>query len=103
MLQTITQEARFAINVGKEHHWRFRVVGNGGMIEEPDFKNGWWYCPESTTPPEAVGRVNALINRGVKIQGVIVAHETSNALPAPKVTRPSQAPGPGQNSSEAGE
>ena len=85
MLQTITDEARYAMEVGREHHYRFRVVGTGGMIDEPVFKNGWWYCPESTTPPEALGRVNVLVQSGLKLQGFIVAHETSNALPAPKV------------------
>lgn len=69
--------------VAKDNHWQFRVVGSGEMPLEPVYKDQWWYLPltpDMDVPNEGKKRLEALRRAGVRIQGVIVAHESPKLL-----------------------
>ena len=57
----------------------FEVIGHGVMPTKPMQIGEWWVVPadqyDSTIPPEAYKKLNALINRGIKIKGVFVADD----------------------------
>ncbi len=77
MKTIITKDARDAIAIGRQNHWRFRVV------QETD---GWIY--DHTKAPLVVQeRLETLRRSGVQFGEVIIAHEAPKVLPAPSVHR----------------
>jgi hypothetical protein len=78
-----SNEVQQAINLGREHHYRFRVVGKNGTIDKPLPKEGWWYYPATDIPRNAQKRVDMLDKSGVSIKQVIIGHEASRLLKAP--------------------
>jgi hypothetical protein len=72
--------------MARKNHLGIRLVGLGDVPEQPVFRNGWWYEPltaESTLPAAAVKRAQTFLNAGIRPKGFVIAHETSNLLPAP--------------------
>lgn len=85
----LTETVREAVCIGRKNHWWFRVVGNGEMITQPVYKDGWWLIPtplDSTDIAKARKRIDALKSTGIPIQGVVVAHEAPRLLCAPKAS-----------------
>lgn len=79
----ITNQARKSILIGRQNHWRFKVVGSGDLPEVPTYKENWWFEP-TTTPDMGRERIEALRASGVQIKGILIAHEAPKLLPAPK-------------------
>jgi hypothetical protein len=80
--QLISYDARRAIQVGYENHWRFRVVGQGQMPEEAYYSDEWVYEP-AETPQMAHDRLDALKRSGIHMKGFVIAHEAPRLLATP--------------------
>ncbi len=83
MNNIISPEARKAIAVGEKRHWKFRVVGLGEIPDSPAYKDQWWFLPNAE-PMHGKDRLEALKRAGVKMKGIVVAHEAPRLLPAPE-------------------
>lgn len=82
-----SQEALKAIKIGCVNHMWFKVVGCGGFPHEPYYKDEWWFVPlkpGEIIPPEGEIRLELLRGAGVRIKGLVIAHEAPKVLPAPK-------------------
>ncbi len=81
-----------AMAVGKKAKMSFRPVAVADPLDEPLFKDGWWFVPEaedkSIIPLEAKRGVNALQMAGIPVVQTIVGHETSQLLTAPILVKP---------------
>lgn len=78
--QIITPEASRAIHIGREHHYRFRVV------LEHDYQMGWVYDiyeSDFETPIAGRARLEVLDNADIKYT-IILVHEHPKLLNAPK-------------------
>jgi hypothetical protein len=82
-----SKQAREAISVGYQNHWRFRVVN------ENSYKRDWVTETLSEAPVKAQERIQTLKKSGISIQGFVVAHEAPRLLTAPMAT-PSVEPQP---------
>ena len=82
----ISYEARKAVKVGYDNHWRFRVVGQGDVPEKSYYKDEWIFSPVEA-PVIAQDRLSALKRSGVQVKGFVIAHEAPRLLtaPAPRV------------------
>lgn len=78
----ISYEARKAVQVGYDNHWRFRVVGQGDVPEKSYYKDEWIFDPVEA-PVVAQDRLSALRRSGVQIKGFVIAHEAPRLLSAP--------------------
>jgi hypothetical protein len=76
------------IALGEDHRWSFRVLGAAPVPKDPVFTKNWWLVPveqdSSQIPARALERVQAIYAAGIRPQAFIIAHETSERLPAPK-------------------
>ena len=79
----ISPEAKRAIDLAYKEHWRFRVIGQGEIPQEPSYKDQWWFQP-ITEPEKGRDRIAALRRAGVPIKGLVIAHEAPRLLSAPK-------------------
>jgi hypothetical protein len=87
-IQTISDDAKYALAVGRENHYWFRVLGTMGVIPQPVYKDEWWYLPyepDINIPEKALKRAEILKSE-IPIKQMIVAHEAPLLLcaPAPK-------------------
>jgi hypothetical protein len=77
--------------VAKRNRWHFRYAPNVGVLEEPIFKDGWWYIPtdetESTIPGFALKRLTEVKKSGVTIKEIVVAHEAPPLLAVPQAEK----------------
>ena len=80
--QLISHEARKAVQVGYDNHWRFRVVGQGEVPEKAFYQDEWIFDPVQV-PVVAQDRISALKRSGIHIKGFVVAHEAPRLLTAP--------------------
>jgi hypothetical protein len=82
-----SNEVGKALTLARKNHWWFRVIGTGAMISSPKYQDGWWLVPinedKTIIPKNALERVEKLKQDGIRIQGVIVAHEAPKLLCAP--------------------
>jgi hypothetical protein len=79
--------ATMAVAAGDQHHMGFKVVGCGEVPHESFYQDEWWYQPvesESTIPSSGLKRLDVLRKAGIKIKGVVIAHEAPRLLNAPK-------------------
>ena len=87
-----TTQSKQVLTLGREHHWRFRVVEDEGMITSPKIRNEWLYVPifnnESSINPRAMTRVSAIKEAGFTINGLIIAHEAPKLLCSPPKPEP---------------
>lgn len=81
--QMISSDARKAILIGRQNHWRFKVIGNGDLPQEHTYKDEWWFEPVSV-PAVAQDRLNALQASGLSFRGFLIAHEAPKRLTSPK-------------------
>lgn len=80
--QIISYEARKAVQVGYENHWRFRVVGQGDVPKKSFYRNEWVFEPVGA-PTIAQDRLGALKRSGIRFKGFVIAHEAPRLLSAP--------------------
>jgi len=87
--QLITSEARKAIQIGYQNHWRFRVVGRGDVPKNAYYKDEWVFEPINS-PNVAQDRLKALKQKGICFKGFVIAHEAPRLLTmqTPKVPKP---------------
>lgn len=78
----ISSDARKAVQVGYENHWRFRVVGQGNVPEKSFYKDEWVFVPVAA-PTMAQDRLDTLKRSGIRFKGFVVAHEAPRLLTAP--------------------
>lgn len=92
-LTTVSPQAQAALTVSRRYHYSFRVIANNGMITQPLYKNGWWFLPTDDSSPDikACKRIAALKSANIPIAGYIIAHQTTNQLPAPQTAPVPQA------------
>lgn len=64
--------------------WGWDIVGFGSMITAPEYTEGIYYLPKSMDksiiPQEGLQRLKAVEEMGIRIQGVIVGHETKEPV-----------------------
>lgn len=81
-----------AMAVGKKAKMHFRPVAVADPLEEPLFKDGWWFVPEeedeSFIPLEAKRGVNVLQMAGIPVVQTVVGHEAAPLLTAPVLVKP---------------
>ncbi len=82
----LSEQARAAMKVAEDRHWRFQFLGYGAVPEEPFYYREWWYMPATEIPEDGQRRINALKKAGVPISGLVIAHETPKMLMAPQET-----------------
>jgi len=82
MTTLISYEARKAVQVGYDNHWRFRVVGQGDVPERSYYKKEWVY-EAVEAPQKGLDRIETLRRSGISIKGFVVAHEAPKLLTAP--------------------
>lgn len=72
-----SKQAREAIAVGFQNHWRFRVV------KEDSYKRDWVVETIPEAPQNARERIEILKKAGIHISGFVVAHEAPRLFTAP--------------------
>ena len=72
-----SKQAREAISVGFQNHWRFRVVN------ENSYQTGLGHRDPHEAPVTAQERIQTLKRAGIQINGFVVAHEAPRLLTAP--------------------
>lgn len=86
-----SEQAKLAVEIGRKNRKTFRPLEGRGVLTEPVYREEWWYIPieqdKSVIPQEALYRAELLQNAGIKMKGMIVAHEAPLALLAPKEER----------------
>jgi len=91
----MSNEIKEVLTKAREKHWRFAVVGEGGMIPAPMYQDGWWYMPMEK-PDNIICRKYyqriKLVAQNVGMQGLIIADESPKLLAAPKKTWSSPKP-----------
>ena len=80
--QIISDQARKAIHIGYDNHWRFRVVGKGEIPKGPIYKDEWVLVPV-IAPEMGKERLNALQASGIRFKGFVIAHEAPRLLSTP--------------------
>lgn len=78
----ISYEARRAIQIGYENHWRFRAVGQGEVPTESFYREEWVFEPIKA-PQVAQDRIEKLKQSGIRFKGFVIAHEAPRLLSAP--------------------
>jgi hypothetical protein len=82
-----SRDTQLALEMADEEHWDFRVLGTEGMLDDPLYRDEWWFIPldsEMIIPQRALKRVEAIQNLGIRTQGLIVAHEAPLLLNEPQ-------------------
>jgi hypothetical protein len=69
-----SEVAERAIKEGEKHLYRFKIVGYGPVPEKP-YNQGFWYIEPVAKPPRGARRIKLLMDAGVRIKGIVVAHE----------------------------
>ena len=79
----VTQRAQDVINLGRRHHWRFRLITDfQGVIDRPVYNSAgnWLYMPRrdedrAIIPKAAFVRHQAVIKTGIRVAQVVIGHE----------------------------
>ncbi|HWQ04617.1 MAG TPA: hypothetical protein VN452_04605 [Longilinea sp.] len=81
----ISPTARKVMEKARSNHYYFQVVGDHGKLDQPYFKNGWWYVPEDKPiiDQNAIQRIE-LVRSITPTRGFIIAHEAPKLLCPPK-------------------
>jgi hypothetical protein len=79
----LSPNARLALEIASKNHWRFQILDETGMINQPIYQDGWWYEPVNVVPIEVEEKVWAL-RKSIPIVGIIKGHEAPKLLPAPE-------------------
>ncbi len=75
----LTRNISQTLLVADDYGWKFKYVAEGPMLDEPVFKDDWWFIPTADpydeVPEEAQERIDALREARIPIQGYVVGHE----------------------------
>jgi len=75
------------LDLADQNHWGFRLKDGGEMIQNPEYREGWWYLPvkgdEEIIPAKAKERIEALKRADIPIEGLVLGHEAPKLLSAP--------------------
>ena len=79
----VSDQAEKVINLGRRHHWRFRIIPDfQGVIDEPVYNStgDWLYMPlrerdKAIIPKAAFVRHAAVEKAGFRVAQVIIGHE----------------------------
>jgi hypothetical protein len=99
----VSQKAQDAINVGRQLHWRFRLIPDfRGVIDRPVYNSAgdWLYMPmrdvdRPIIPKAAFIRHQAVVQAGFRVAQVVIGHEIKVA---PEETKEVFAPQPSPSS-----
>ncbi len=75
------------LTLGQENRWPMQVLGKAPMLKQPVRVQDWLLVPstmDSTTiPDQAIQRIKALYEAGIRPQGFVTVHEAPLQLPSP--------------------
>ncbi|MDO9546255.1 MAG: hypothetical protein Q7J07_05845 [Pelolinea sp.] len=75
------------LTLGKENRWPMQVLGKAPMLKEPMRIQDWLLVPstmDSTAlPDQAIQRIKALFEAGIRPQGFVMVHEAPLQLTSP--------------------
>ena len=75
------------LTLGKENRWPMQVLGKAPMLKQPIRVQDWLLVPstmDSTSlPNQAIQRIKALYEAGIRPQGFVMVHEAPLQLKAP--------------------
>ena len=99
----VTQKAQDVMNLGRRHHWRFRLIPDfQGVIDKPVFNStgDWLFIPmrnvdKAIIPKAAFRRHRAVVEAGFRVAQVVIGHEIKVA---PEETEETFAPIPSRRS-----
>lgn len=83
--------AEKAIEIGRQKHWRFKVVGYGQVPNRPFYRGAWWFEPVKELP-DGKDRLDALRASGIDFKGFVVAHEVVLVETKPETKIQTQTP-----------
>jgi hypothetical protein len=88
---TKTDLTEKALAVGRQNHWRFRVIDHQDLPHKPILKSEWLYVPEEkyNIPLDVQKCIDAIEQAGIPMQGVMIAHEAPRLLAAPIIYKES--------------
>jgi len=73
--------------LGQENRWPIQVLGKAPMLKQPIRIQDWLLVPstmDSTSlPDQAIQRIKALYEAGIRPQGFVMVHEAPLQLPSP--------------------
>jgi hypothetical protein len=77
------------LTLGQENRWPMQVLGKAPMLKQPVRIQDWLLVPstmDSTSlPDQAIQRIKALYEAGIRPQGFVMVHEAPLQLKAPTV------------------
>jgi hypothetical protein len=87
----VTQTAQDVINLGRQRHWRFRLIPElHGVIDRPVYNSAgdWLYMSKrdvdnAIIPKRAYTRHQEVIRAGFRVAQVVIGHEIKVAPPEP--------------------
>ena len=82
-LVVVTQKTQDVVNLGRRHHWRFRLISDfQGVIDRPVYNStgDWLYMPmrdvdKAIIPKAAFRRHHAVVKAGFRVAQVVIGHE----------------------------
>lgn len=82
----VRNEIDVVLEIAQKEGWKdCEVFGYGDMITQPQESKSWKLIPADlykySIPTEGVGRLNQVINAGVRVQGVIIADDERRKEP----------------------
>ena len=87
-LMPVLEQERTIMDVGKTHHWPFRVLGVAPVPGKPVYYKQWLLVPiaqdQSVIPARSLERVKAIYEGGGRPKTFVLMHEAPAQLPAPK-------------------
>ena len=82
-------QTRQLLTLGQENRWPTQVLGKAPMLKEPMRIHNWLLVPstmDSTAlPDQAIQRIKALYEAGIRPQGFVMVHEAPLQLKAPAI------------------
>ena len=80
--------------LGRENRWPIQVLGKAPMLNQPMRIQDWLLVPstmDSTSlPDQAIQRIKALYEAGIRPQGFVMVHEAPLQLKAPTIQEKSK-------------
>jgi len=77
------------LTLGQENRWPMQVLGKAPMLTQPMRVQDWLLVPstmDSTSlPDQAIQRIKALYEAGIRPQGFVMVHEAPLQLKAPTI------------------
>ena len=92
--KNITTQTQVLFRLAKEHHWKFKTLGNAPVPQEALRVENWLIIPaiedKSFIPPHAFEKIEAVYKAGIQPQAWVVVHEAPMVLPETTATKKNQ-------------